>query len=539
MVLAGCKKGDGMKRAAIIGSSGGNLFNLGGKNPGALLGELKKQLEAAGIEVSYVQFIAASQSMDGIREDAPASLWSVEGGVPVESERKTLKEINEKARALDKTIAGAIDKKELDALVLVSADPEGVNKLAVAAAAREKIPAAGTGGSSVSRAKAAGLNVIAASGTTGTTNRTRAIAAAVALAKHFGVKYRPVLGSVEGADASGSPFKRINVRGILFSSLPGFIAAALSLAIWQILSKTVPDAAVTGLFENIQQKLLDTLPIIIAAVAARQISGLNEVGIVSGVIAGALSAGGGILGGLVGGILAGICVHYLILFALGKGWPGTTANIVGGGLSGLAAGLLVFFFIAPIALWLGNSIREVIDWALAFNAPLCGLIAGLLIWPAIMAGVYHAAILPIALLEMEEYGFSFLGAVDMCSLVMVSAGITLANIIRPRQNGERPAASMGFFINMAFGTYVEAAYPFMLSSKALFAAALAAAGLGGLTVGIFNVKSTAYVASFVAPGLSNNMLGMVIAMAVSLGSACIFYLLLNTLLRKKGDAAAE
>ncbi|MDR2143633.1 MAG: hypothetical protein LBP29_04605 [Treponema sp.] len=528
-----------MKRAAIIGSSGGNLFNLGGKTPRALLGELKKQLEAAGIEITHVQFIAAGQSMDGIREDASAALWTVEGGVLVESERKTLKEINEKAQALDKIIAGAIDKKELDALVLVSADPEKVNRLAVTAAAREKIPAAGTGGSSVAGAKAAGLNIIAASGTTGTTNRTRAIAAAVALAKHFGNRYRPVLGSVEGADASGSPFGRINVRGILFSSLPGFIAAALSLALWQILSRVAPDAAVTGFFETIQQKLLDTLPIIIAAVAARQISGLNEVGIVSGVIAGALSTGGGIVGGLAGGILAGILVHYLILFALGKGWPGTTANIVGGGLSGLAAGLLGFFFIAPVALWLGNGVRTLIDWALVFNAPLCGLVAGLLIWPAIMAGVYHAAILPIALLEMEKYGFSFLGAVDMCSLVMVSAGITLANIIRPRQIGERPAATMGFFINMAFGTYVEAAYPFMLSSKLLFAAALAAAGLGGLTVGIFNVKSTAYVASFVAPGLSNNFLGMAIAMAVSLGSACVFYLLLNTLLRKKGDALTE
>jgi phosphotransferase system glucose/maltose/N-acetylglucosamine-specific IIC component len=237
----------------------------------------------------------------------------------------------------------------------------------------------------------------------------------------------------------------------------------------------------------------------------------------------------------VGGILAGIFIHYVILFVLGKGWPGTTANIVGGGLSGLAAGLLVFFFIAPVALWLGNGVRWVIDWALEFNGPLCGLLAGLLIWPAIMAGVYHAAILPIALFEMEQYGFSFLGAVDMCSLVMVSAGITLANIISPRQSSERPAASMGCFINMIFGTYVEAAYPFMLSSKVHFIAALAAAGLGGLAVGIFNVKSTAYVASFIAPGLSNNALGMVIAMAVSLGSACVFFLLLNKLPGKKGD----
>jgi hypothetical protein len=494
---------------------------------------MKKQLEAAGLEVAYVQFVGASQTMDGIKPTVPASLWTIEDGVLVESERKSLEEIGLIAKAWDAKIAAAIGKKEVDALVMISANPENVNRLTIEAAAKERIPAVGTGGASVSRAQAMGVQVISASGTTGTTNKTRAIASAVSLAKHFGNKYHPALGSAEKGDASGSPFKRINVRGILISSLPGFIATALSLAIWQILAKLAPDAAITAQFETIQQKLLDVLPIIIAAVAARQISGLNEAGIVAGVVAGTLSTGGGILGGLAGGILAGILVHYLILFALGRGWPGTTANIVGGGISGLIAGLLVFFFIAPIALWLGNAVRGIIDWALAINAPLCGLLAGLLIWPAIMAGVYHAAILPIALFEMEKYGFSFIGAVDMCSLVMVSAGITLANIIAPRQKSERPAASVGFFINMVFGTYVEAAYPFMLSSKVLFGAALLAAGLGGLTVGIFNVKSTAYVASFVAPGLSNNAVGMVIAMAVSLGSACVFYLLLNKILKRK------
>ena len=37
---------------------------------------------------------------------------------------------------------------------------------------------------------------------------------------------------------------------------------------------------------------------------------------------------------------------------------------------------------------------------------------------AIIGGVYHAAILPIVLLEMESTGFSFLGAIDMTGLVM-------------------------------------------------------------------------------------------------------------------------
>ncbi|GHU13338.1 hypothetical protein FACS1894161_3200 [Spirochaetia bacterium] len=351
-----------MKKVAVVGSSGGNLYNLGGKDPRALLAELKKQLEAAELEMFRVSFVAVNQPMDGIKGDAPATLWTLENGVFAESDRKSLDEINELAKKLDQAIAAEINAKEIEAMVMVSGSPDGVNRLAVEAAAKAGIPVTGTGGTSTSKAQAMGVKMIAVSGTTGTTNRIRAIASAVALSKHFGTKFRPVLGSVEGSGVSGSPFRRINVRGILMASLPGFIATALSLAVWQILTKVAPDAVITGLFEEIQQKLLDVLPVIIAAVAARQISGHNEVGIVGGVVAGILSTGGGILGGLAGGILAGILIHYIILFALGKGWPGTTANIVGGGISGLVAGLVVFFFLAPIALWLGNSVRFVIDW---------------------------------------------------------------------------------------------------------------------------------------------------------------------------------
>jgi hypothetical protein len=53
-----------MKKIAIIGSSGGNLYNLGGAEPEKLLQEIYQQCEAAGVEVAAVQFIAAEASMD-------------------------------------------------------------------------------------------------------------------------------------------------------------------------------------------------------------------------------------------------------------------------------------------------------------------------------------------------------------------------------------------------------------------------------------------------------------------------------------------
>ena len=51
------KRGDILnKRVAVIGSSGGNLYNLGGKDPFALLEAIKIQLDAAGIEMAAAEF---------------------------------------------------------------------------------------------------------------------------------------------------------------------------------------------------------------------------------------------------------------------------------------------------------------------------------------------------------------------------------------------------------------------------------------------------------------------------------------------------
>jgi phosphotransferase system glucose/maltose/N-acetylglucosamine-specific IIC component len=116
---------------------------------------------------------------------------------------------------------------------------------------------------------------------------------------------------------------------------------------------------------------------------------------------------------------------------------------------------------------------------------------------------------------------------------MVSAGITLANIVSPRDKGEAAVAAPGFAINMGFGTFVEAAYPFMFSNKYIFAGAILSSGLGGLLVGLFDVRGTAYVPSFMAPLLSNNMTGFIIAMAGSLICSFLITLSINKISVKK------
>ncbi len=516
-----------MKKIAVIGSSGGNLYRQGGDNPKAMINEIKVQAQSAGMELAFVQFIKAAGSMDTISENDPAELYAlVEGELKPVSEG-TLAQMNEEAKAWDEKLAQMMEEDQIDALVILSCDPKGANQKALSKAAEKKIPVAGTGGTSVANAQSMGCNVISASGTTGTTNRTRAIAFVAAFAKEWKMKYTPIIGSSGAKVEDGNIWKRINIRGIMMTSLPGFIAMALCLALGKIPGLSV--------LEEVFNTLVGVIPVIMAAIAAKKISGLDEVGVVAGIIAGTMSTGGGLIGGLVSGIVAGILAYYIITFCLSHKFPGTTANICAGGLAGLIAGFVGMFLIAPVALWLGDAIKGLIDAALAFNPILAGALAGFAIWFAIMGGVYHAAILPIVLLEMEATGNSFLGAIDMCGLVLGCAGVLLANIVKPRAKGDVAASVPGLCINMFFGTFVEAAYPFMFSSKKVFAGVILSATISGAFVGALGAKCTAYVPTFIAPTLANEgkVVAMIICMLIALGTSFAFTLLANIAESKK------
>jgi fructose-specific phosphotransferase system IIC component len=512
----------GIKSVAILGSSGGNLRSHGGNDPAQLISDVNRQLQAAGFELGDVQFVSASSSMDNVSPSTSAELWGLENGNPVVIKTGTLDEINKVARVSDERIAERVRRGEVTGLVLMSADPGDTNAKTIAAAAKLGIPAAGTGGSSVAKAQQMGVNMVAASGTTGTTSTTRAVSYVGGLARYWKVKYRPVLGgssSSGGAPLNEAAWRRISIRGIMVGSIPAFIALALLLAISKI-----PGAEFVA---PVFSALIAALPIIVAAVAAQRISGLNEVGLVAGAVAGILSQEGGILGGLVAGILAGLLASWLIKLTLGWRFPATTANIATGAFAGIIPGVLVFFVLAPVTSQLGEWVRLSIEWAVAVNPILAGALAGLAMWPAIIGGVYHSVILPLVLVEMAEKGHSFFGAIDMVALVMVSFGITLANVIRPRTSGERALAGSGAGVNFFFGTFVEAAYPFMFGDKKVFAIALISATAGGAVVGFTGAEASAYLPAVVAPFIATNVGGMVLAMLTSTIIALVLTLIVN------------
>ncbi|SMX79024.1 Phosphotransferase system IIC components, glucose/maltose/N-acetylglucosamine-specific [Brevibacterium sp. Mu109] len=532
---------DRARTIVVIGSSGGNLRSHGGDDPPRLISDVVRQAGAAGFDLVDAQFVAATASMDGISTKTPAKLWGVSAdGVPYAHVDGTLDEVNAAAREQDAELARRIRAGEVDGLIIMSADPGDVNAQALAASAQAGLPVAGTGGSSIAKAQQLGVRLVAVSGTTGTTSSTRAVAYISGLARHWSVKYRPVLGGSSsgsvgapgGAVADAPAWKRISIRGIMVGSLPAFIALALVLALSRI-----PGA---DFLSPVFDLLLAALPIVVSAVAARRVSGLDEVGLVAGALAGILAQEGGILGGLVSGILAGLVAPTVIRWTLAWRFPATTANILTGAVAGLVPGLLVYFALAPFTSLLGDWVKAGIESAVDFSPLLAGALAGLVMWPAIIGGVYHSVILPLVLLEMGEKGHSFFGAIDMVSLVMVSFGITLANVVRSRTSGERALAGSGSAVNVFFGTFVEASYPFMFGDKRVFAIALIAATAGGTVVGITGAEASAYLPAFVAPFISTTAWGMTLAMLVSFAIAFLATLLVNVIAtRKRSDAGAE
>lgn len=94
-----------MKSIAIIGSSGGNLYNLGGKDPEKLLQEIIAQSSAAGLTISTIQFIAADESMDSVKETTKTRVFTSDNdGQPVQTFTGQLLQANQIIKKLDKEI---------------------------------------------------------------------------------------------------------------------------------------------------------------------------------------------------------------------------------------------------------------------------------------------------------------------------------------------------------------------------------------------------------------------------------------------------
>jgi hypothetical protein len=293
-----------VKRVALIGSSGGNLHRLGGSDAAQLIRSVQDQLCRAGAELVAVCFVAADASLDSIGTHSTGALWRIEHGAPRPVTAGPLADVNNVARAEDQAVAELISTGQIDGLILVSANPHGINKASIKAAAQQQLPVAGSGGSSVAAAEAMGVRFVSASGTTGTTNHTRAISYAAGFSRAWGTGYQALDLPRNLRELS----RRYDPRPILVDSLPAILAIAAVIGVCH----HVPDSTSA----EIVKLALPLMLLSISFTAASRTSSVGQAGLLAGVIAGGLALDAGFLGALVAGLLAGTLADVLVASAL-------------------------------------------------------------------------------------------------------------------------------------------------------------------------------------------------------------------------------
>jgi hypothetical protein len=513
-------EGAPLKRVALVGSSGGNLFRLGGSDPHQLIEAVQSQLNRAQAELAAVCFVSSNASMDAVGSHTTGSLWQMEQGIARPVGAGPLHDVNQLALAEDKAIADLILTDKLDGLILVSAEPGGTNKASVEAAGTCRLPVVGSGGSCIAAAEAMGVHFMAASGTTGTTNHTRAIAYAAGLSRAWRTHYQPV-------DLPRTPteiWHRYDPRPILEDALPAIFAAAAVIG----LCRHFPGATSS----TIVALLMSLIPLSVAFVAATRTTSVGIAGMLAGVLAGGLALNGGLLGCLVAGMLAGTLADVFIAFSLRWIWPSTTANILGSGAAGLLAGGAAHFLLGAAGSELDRAVMQAVSTSLDHAGWLVGLCIGAAMWLILLKGVYHSLILPLMVLEFAGRGLSFLAALDVVCLVGVSAGLALAAIAFPRQAGERAPGAHTLKINVLFGTFVEGCYPHLRSHPAYLVWASAAAACGGVILGVTHSYGVSYMPVFVFPFVGSSVLGLAGALGAAFGMAFVGAAALNVWARQ-------
>mmetsp|Transcript_3710 Transcript_3710/g.6865 ORF Transcript_3710/g.6865 Transcript_3710/m.6865 type:complete len:310 (-) Transcript_3710:551-1480(-) len=282
----------------------------------------------------------------------------------------------------------------------------------------------------------------------------------------------------------------------------------------------------TGMQQQQQQltnPTINSLPVVVLVVTAHQVCGgsLGTIGIMAAVIAGSFLSAlppltGRIISGIIGGLLVPRLVRWSLSLFLSHGCPATATTIATTATTGIVVGVisssLAWWIVCPVF----SMAKNAFDILITNHGVIVGGILGCVSVKASMIGYYHMLMLPVIILQMEESGsMSFFGMLDMLALVMVSAGICLASVIKPRAAGEELSALRGLRINLGWGDYVEACYPYMERDWVVMLAGYVGALLGGAVAGATHAKSTAYVPWWGAVVFGEPRLACAMAMAAA------------------------
>ena len=229
----------------------------------------------------------------------------------------------------DRQLARRIDRGEIAALILLSADvrrPAGVNYASLAAAAAAQIPVLGTGGTALGLATEMGALLLQTSGSVATVASMRAMTAVGALARYWRVVYQPML-----------PPPQPSVLPILDAALPAVIA------ILTVRSALEASIGIDALGEPAEWVVANAVPCVISAIAGSRTAGLGESGALGGLLAGLLccgSARGNAVAGFVSGVAAGLASRTLLRQSIARCLPATAATLYTGAAASVFGGAL-------------------------------------------------------------------------------------------------------------------------------------------------------------------------------------------------------
>ena len=420
----------------------------------------------------------------------------------------SLKEVNQNIQKLSSFISSRLGEENIKGCISISSDPSGVNLELFQAIAKHGIPVTGSGGTSLSKASAIdGLRFVGnIGGSVATTTYTRAVSYCHALATEWKEDYHPYNKSRN--EPFGVDIDRPGFRSILESCLPAFVMNCVAC---EILGRF-------GLLSHQLEAQLryHALPTISAVVAITSLSPEHKsTSIMSAVIA-SLSCRGSVLSGLFAGWIVSLLLGEALFLCIKLKTPATMTNIVLGGFIGMiTAQVLERTGVTQLLSQCTEILRNIVQ-ANSFNEGSDGIIGygfviGCIFVYGSKVGWYHSIFLPVILLEMELGYPSLWGAVDECTLVLVSAGICAANVLTKKT----ALSKRGLFINLTCGDFIEVAYKDMDESKVVNLFAYLA---GGISTEILyskqprDVLSSAYLPFPISILLANDKSRIALAM---------------------------
>ena len=531
------------KRVAVVGSSGGGAAGLRVGGP-ALIDALVHhfaQIKQCSVTITHAVFIESEEGFDFSTEYTPATLYCMVSADSLRTKgtAKTfltvvdigpLKTVDRTAQEEDGKLAKAILSGEIDALVSVSSDPEGINRASISAAIAANIPIVGNGGTSLSIiASQGGVIVGGSGGSVASTQTSRAICFSVSLASYWRLVYRDPAASISLSSLS-RPLMRLH--SILGAAFPLVLTGVLISTFIDVLSSLEVFPAHIVLPTLLQQRLTSSLPaVVLSIVACSETSHLQELSYITGAAAGALNDNSPIAALLAGYVAGQLLPLFLVSCARNSLLP-TASTIISTGGAALLGGLAAFYF----RLWWSNASSELISTATAlFHANIpshsdpfkddalkvtLGALSGMVVSWGSEAGYYHTLMLPLIVAELLATSrVGMLGCLDALCLCVPCAGVCSAVLLyhsftstakaaktvsegdKPllqREKTQRAAGHLrlgwrGAWSNMLMGDFVEACYPYSLHSPVILTSIRIACALAGGIVFLRDLKSSAYI----------------------------------------------